>query len=102
LNGLVCAEDNRKVHGVIKQLVADAQNWDWIKTLNRAQDERGAMTLLRTHFDGPGKVEKRLAHAHAMEGLHCMKESIFPFSLHITGVNTCCATLVQAQVGCSI
>jgi hypothetical protein len=63
LNGLVYTEDNRKVYGVIKQSVADTQNWDWIKTLNQAQDGRGAVTLLRTHFDGPGKVEKRIAHA---------------------------------------
>jgi hypothetical protein len=50
LNGLVHTEDNRKVCGVIKQSVADTQNWDWIKTLNRPQqDGRGAMTLLRTH-----------------------------------------------------
>jgi hypothetical protein len=63
LNGLVHTEDNRKVYGVIKQSVADTQNWDWIKTLNQAQDGRGAVTLLRTHFDGPGKVEKRIAHA---------------------------------------
>jgi hypothetical protein len=62
-NGLVCTEDNRKVHGIIKQSVADAQNWDWIETLNRAQDGRGAMTLLRTHFDGRSKVKKRIVHA---------------------------------------
>jgi hypothetical protein len=78
LNGLVHTEDNRKVCGVIKQPVVDAQNWDWIKTLNRAQDGRGAMTLLRTHFDGPDEVEKHVAHAqNAMEGLHCTKENNF-------------------------
>jgi hypothetical protein len=89
LLGLACTEDNRKVHGVIKQSVADAQNWDWIKDLNRAQDRRGAMTLLRTHFDGPGKVEKRIAHArNAMEqGPHCTKERVFPFSSCVTGLN---------------
>jgi hypothetical protein len=32
-----------------------------------------------------------------MEGLHCTKESIFPFSSCITGLNTCHATLAQAQ-----
>ncbi len=40
LQGLVHAEDNRKVFGVIKQAVADTQNWDWIKSLDRAQDGR--------------------------------------------------------------
>jgi hypothetical protein len=81
LLGLAYTEDNCKVYGIIKQSVADTQNWDWIKGLNRAQDGRGAMTLLRTHFDGPGEVEKRIAHArNAMEGLHYTKESVFPFS----------------------
>jgi hypothetical protein len=97
LLGLAHTEDNRKVCGIIKQLVADTQNWDWIKGLNRAWDGRGAMTLLRTHFDGPGEVEKRIAHArNAMEGLHYTKESVFPFSSHVTGLNTCHATLAQA------
>ena len=63
LHGLVCTEDNRKVFGVIKQAVADTQNWDWIKSLNRAQDGRAAVTVLGTHFDGPGEVEKRVAQA---------------------------------------
>lgn len=98
LDGLVYEEDNRKVFGVIKQAVADTQNWDWIKSLNRAQDGRGAMTLLRTHFDGPGEVEKRIAHANnAMEQLHYTKESIFPFSSYVTGLNTCYTTLEAAQ-----
>ena len=98
LNGLVFDEDNRKVFGVIKQAVADTQNWDWIKRLNRAQDGRGAMTLLRSHFDGPGEVEKRIAHANnAMEQLHYTKESIFPFSSYVTGLNTCYTTLEGAQ-----
>ena len=35
LNGLFCAGDNRKVFGVTKQAVADPQNWDWTKSLNR-------------------------------------------------------------------
>ena len=40
------------------------------------------MILLRTHFDGPGEVEKRIAHANNdMESLHYRKESIFPFLL---------------------
>jgi hypothetical protein len=54
LLGLVHTEDDRKVYGVIKQSVADTQNWDWIKSLNRAQDKRRAVTLLQTHFEGPG------------------------------------------------
>jgi hypothetical protein len=96
LLGLAYTEDNRKVYGVIKQSVADAQNWDWIKGLNRAQDERGAMTLLQTHFDGPGEVEKRIAHArNAMEGLHYTKESVFPFTSYVTGLNACYTTLAQ-------
>ena len=49
-NGLVCAEDNGEVHGLIKQAVANTQSWDWIKSLNQAQDRRGAMTVLGTHF----------------------------------------------------
>jgi hypothetical protein len=54
------------------------------------------MTLLRTHFDGPGKVEKRIAHANnAM--LHCSKESIFPFSSHVTEINACHTTLAQTN-----
>ena len=53
--------------------------------------------MLRTHFDDPGKVRKRIVHANnAMENLHYAKESIFPFSSYVTGLNTCCTTLAQA------
>jgi hypothetical protein len=98
LDGLVYTEDNRKVFGVIKQAVGETQNWDWIKGLNRSQDGRGAMSLLRNHFDGPGEVEKRIAHANnAMEQLHYTKESIFPFSSYVTGLNACYTTLAQAD-----
>ena len=84
------------VLGVTKQLVADTQNWDWIKSVNRSQDGRAAMTMLRTHFDGTGEVEKRIAHANnAMENLHHTKESIFLFRSYVTGQNTCYSTLAQ-------
>jgi N-acetylglucosamine-6-phosphate deacetylase len=74
---LICTKDDHKVHGVIKESMADAQSWEWVKSLDRAQDRRGAVTFLQTHFDGPGEVEKRVAHAlDAMEGLHCRKESV--------------------------
>ena len=59
---------------------------------------RGAMTLLRTHFDGSGKVKKRIAQANnAMEQLYYKKESIFPFSSYVTGLNTCYTSLAQAN-----
>ena len=55
------------------------------------------MTLLRTHFDGPGETEKRIAQANnAMENLHYTKESIFPFSSYVTGINACYTTLDNA------
>jgi hypothetical protein len=97
LVGTVFNEDNRKVFGIIKQSVADTTNWDWIKTLNRAQNGRGAIELLRAHFDGPGEVEKRIANANqAMESLHYIKESTFPFSSYVTGLNACYKTLEEA------
>ena len=71
LNGLVYTKDNRKVPGVIKQSVADTQYSDWIKPVNISQYGRATMTLLRTHFDGPGEVKKRIAHTNnATEKLH--------------------------------
>jgi hypothetical protein len=43
-------------------------------------------------------VEKRIAQAtNAMEQLHCTKESIFPFSSYVTGLNACYAALEQAD-----
>ena len=68
-------------------MVADTQNWDWIKSLSRAQDRISTMTLARTHFHSPaGEAEKSIANAdNAMEQLHYMKESIFSFSLYVTG-----------------
>lgn len=54
------------------------------------------MTLLRTHFDQPGKVEKPTVHAYNfMEQLHYYtKERIFPFSSYVTclAINTCYTT----------
>jgi hypothetical protein len=81
LVGTVFNEDNRNIFGIIKQSVAKTTDWDWIQTLNRAQNGCGAIELLRAHFDGPEVVEKMIAHANqAMESLHYIKESIFPFS----------------------
>jgi hypothetical protein len=97
LAGMVFDEDNRKVFGIIKQGVADTNNWDWIKTLNRSQDGRLAMQMLRDHFDGPGEVEKRIATANKnMAELHYVKESTFPFSQYVTGLNACYKTLEEA------
>jgi hypothetical protein len=56
------------------------------------------MTLLRTHFDCPGEIEKRITRANnAMEQLHCTKKSFFPFLSYATGLNTCYTTLAQAD-----
>jgi hypothetical protein len=59
-----------------------------IKTLNRAQDGRAAMEMLRNHFDGPGEIEKRIAEANqAIDDLHYVNETKFPFSLYVTALN---------------
>jgi hypothetical protein len=97
LEGAVFNEDNRKVFGIIKQLVAETPNWDWIKTLNRAQDGRAAIQMLRAHFDGPGEVEMRIADANqSLEALHYVYESKFPFSGYVTALNAGYKTLEEA------
>jgi hypothetical protein len=97
LEGTVFNKDNRKVFGIIKQSVAETPNWDWIKTLNRAQDGRAAIQMLRAHFDGPGEVEKRTADANqSLEALHSVNESKFPFSGYATALNAGYKTLEEA------
>ena len=97
LEGAIFDADNHKVFGIIKQSTADTTNWDWIKTLNRSQDGRMAMQTLRAHYDGPGEVEKRIALANqSLGGLHYLKESTFPFSSYVTGLNACYKTLEEA------
>lgn len=98
LVGAIYNEDNRKVFGIIKQSVAETPNWDWIKTLNRAQDGRAAMEMLRNHFDGPGEIEKRIAEANqAIDDLHYVNETKFPFSLYVTALNAGYKTLEEAN-----
>ena len=46
LVGLFYTKDNCTVFYVIKQAVANMQHWDWIKSINHAQDGRAAMAML--------------------------------------------------------
>lgn len=99
LVGAVFDEDNRKVFAIIKQSIAETPNWDWIYTLNQAQDGRAAMQMLHAHFDGPGEVEKRMQMQISrlrLEALHYISESRFPFSMYATGLNAGFKTLEEA------
>jgi hypothetical protein len=98
LIGPVFDSDNRMDFGIIKQALSDTPNWDWIKSLNRAQNGRATMEQLRNHFNGPGEVEKCIATAQkSMEGLHYKSESVFSFSSYITALNAAYKTLEESR-----
>jgi hypothetical protein len=53
--------------------------------MDGCQNDRQAMIALRLHYDGPGKIEKRLAQAKKqLSDIHYRTEQTFPFESYIT------------------
>lgn len=88
LEGPVYQVDNRQVYRILKSKLTGTDSWDWIKKYDRTQDGRKTMLTLRTHYDGPGEVQKRIAKAEAsINLLHYKAEQTFSFEKFITRLN---------------
>jgi len=77
--------DNRKVFQLLTELLSGTPAWTWISKFERAEDGKKAMKALRSHYDGPGEVEKRVAYAFSeLETAHYKSERVFPFESYVT------------------
>jgi len=73
--------DNKKVFQIMTELLSDTPAWTWISRYEKTANGRLAMKALRDHYDGPGEVEKRLAHAYnELANAYYRSERKFPLS----------------------
>ena len=80
--------DNNQVYRIIKSKIIGNDILKWIQPFDKNQDGRGAMNLLRHHYDGPGQTQKKIAQAEAqIASLHYKSEQAFSFERFITKLN---------------
>jgi len=63
LTGKVFKADSAKAYQIFKGMILGTPAWAWIKELDKAACARKSMTVLRTHYDGPGMTRCRLESA---------------------------------------
>ena len=80
--------DNNQVYRTIKSKIIGNDILKWIHPFEKNQDGRGAMNLLRHHYDGPGQTQRKIAQAEAqIASLHYKSEQAFSFERFITKLN---------------
>ena len=86
--GPAFAADNQQVYRIIQSKLVGTENYEWISKYETSQDGRSTMNTLRTHYDGPGEVKRRIARAEAqIEALYYKSEQALSFERFITKLN---------------
>jgi hypothetical protein len=62
LQGRAYHKDNQKVFKILTQLLSGTGAWTWIRGSEPSKNGKGAYELLRTHYNGPGQIKKRLGY----------------------------------------
>ena len=100
LEGPVFNADNHQVYRIIKSKLVGTDNWEWISQYDRTENGRATMNTLRTHYDGPGEITKRVARAEAqIQSLHYKSEQTFSFERFITKLNGAYQVLQEHKEG---
>lgn len=100
LVGQLYSADNNKVYRHLKECVVKTDGWEWIKAFDVQQDGRLSMQKLRSHYDGPAAISKRLALANQLiKELHYKNEQSFPFEAFITKLNGAYQVLAENGEG---
>lgn len=88
LVGQLYDADNQAVYRILKDCIYATDAWEWIKSYDDRKNGRLSMQHLRSHYDGPAMVSKRLALANQqIKELHYKSEQSFPFESFITKLN---------------
>ena len=99
-DGPAFAADNQQVYRIIQSKLVGTENYEWISQYETSQDGRSTMNTLRTHYDGPGEIKRRIARAEAqIEALHYKSEQAFSFERFITKLNGAFQVLEQNKEG---
>ena len=100
LEGPIFNADNHQVYRIIKSKLVGTDNWEWISQYDRTENGRATMNTLRTHYDGPGEITKRVARAEAqIQALHYKSEQTFSFERFITKLNGAYQVLQEHKEG---
>ena len=100
LVGPTFVADNRMVYSLLKQAALETGSWHWVREVERTQDGRKAMTLLRRHHAGPGEVEKKLALARKqIDEVHYRNEQTYSFDRYSTQLKEAFEVLVECGEG---
>lgn len=98
--GPAFAADNQQVYRIIQSKLVGTENYEWISKYETSQDGRSTMNTLRTHYDGPGEVKRRIARAEAqIEALYYKSEQALSFERFITKLNGAFQVLEQNKEG---
>ena len=65
-DGHAFEEDNRRFYLTLKSVLQETEGYPWIEGYDNRQDGRAAWLALINHYDGPGEVTKRVAHARKL------------------------------------
>ena len=77
--------DRQKVFEILTQLLSGTPAWTWISSHETTKNGKAAFEALRKHYDGPGQVEKRLAHAYnILNNTHYRSERQYNFESYVT------------------
>ena len=100
LEGPIFNADNHQVYRIIKSKLVGTDSWEWISQYDRTENGRATMNTLRTHYDGPGEITKRVARAEAqIQALHYKSEQSFSFERFITKLNGAYQVLQEHKEG---
>ena len=87
LTGRHFTEDNHATYRLLADLLAGTEGMSWIEAFQSSQNGRAAWIALKSHYDGGGQKEKRVAQAEALiASLFYKNESVFPFEKFSTGL----------------
>ena len=79
--------DKMTVYGELKACCLDSEGWAWIKRFDTQKDGRLATESLRTHYEGAGESNKRVAWATAaIANAHYRSEHTFSFEKFSTSL----------------
>jgi hypothetical protein len=80
LHGVPFAKDNAQVYRLLNAFLINTPGHCWIEEFDRTEDGRGAYMAWTTHYNGRGKLNKRLSHAkNSITNLYYKQETSLSF-----------------------
>jgi hypothetical protein len=76
---------NQKVFEILTQLLSGTMAWLWTPSFEGAKNGKGTFEALRTHYDGPGQIKKRLGYArNILANIHHRSKKQYSFKSYVT------------------